>query len=253
MQTNTVKRVIKHGYKIDPQLFQLVEEEILPGLAIDSDAFWLDFTGMLTDFIPQNRQLLEKRTELQQQIDDWHREHPDFDAGAYRAFLTDIGYIVEEGADFSITTANVDSEVATIAGPQLVVPLMNARYALNAANARWGSLYDALYGTDVIDESGGAGRSGGYNPVRGEKVIAFARDFLDKTLPLNSSSHKETQSYYIESHRLVAVLADGEHTHLADESQFVGLPLDDENQFEETDARIQAWCQRLQQNYGFPN
>ncbi|WDE03119.1 malate synthase G [Thalassomonas viridans] len=222
MQTNTDERVIKHGYKIHRQLFRLVEQEILPGLDIDAAAFWQSFSDILSDFIPENRQLLEKRASLQQQIDGWHRNNPDFDAGAYRAFLTDIGYIVPQGEDFSITTANVDAEVATIAGPQLVVPLMNARYALNAANARWGSLYDALYGTDVIDESDGAERSGGYNARRGEKVIAFAREFLDKTLPLVSGSHKETQSYYIENQRLVAVLANGEHTHLADENRFVG-------------------------------
>ncbi|WP_281560493.1 malate synthase G [Thalassomonas sp. RHCl1] len=223
MQNNTVNRVIKHGYKIHPALFELVEQEVLPGLGLDNESFWQAFSDMLSDFIPQNRELLEKRASLQQQIDDWHRNHKDFDASAYRAFLTDIGYIVPEGEDFSITTANVDAEVATIAGPQLVVPLMNARYALNAANARWGSLYDALYGTDVIDESDGAERRGGYNARRGDKVIAFARDFLDKTLPLVSGSHKQTQNYYIENQRLVAVLADGEHTHLADESQFVGF------------------------------
>ncbi|WDE14055.1 malate synthase G [Thalassomonas haliotis] len=223
MQNNTANRVIKHGYKIHPALFQLVEQEVLPGLGLDSEAFWHSFSDILSDFIPQNQQLLEKRVHLQQQIDNWHRNNKDFDANAYRKFLSDIGYIVPEGEDFSITTSKVDAEVATIAGPQLVVPLMNARYALNAANARWGSLYDALYGTDVIDESGGAGRSGGYNGRRGDKVIAFARDFLDKSLPLVSGSHKQTQSYFVENQRLVAVLADGEHTHLADESQFVGF------------------------------
>jgi len=173
---------------------------------------------------PRNRQLLQQREDFQAQIDDWHRAHSgsEFDAEAYKAFLTDVGYLLPEGEDFQITTENVDDEVATLAGPQLVVPVMNARYALNAANARWGSLYDALYGTDVISEAGGAQRGGAYNPVRGDKVIAYARDLLDRFCPLEQGSHVEATTYTVVGGVLRVALNNGNSTDLREAAAFRG-------------------------------
>lgn len=217
--------VVKNGYQVDPQLFALIEQDILPGTGIENDNFWHSFTDILTDFIPQNQQLLATRASFQQQIDDWHidSDNQPFNGERYQQFLTGIGYIVEEKEEFTITTTNVDDEVATIAGPQLVVPLMNARYALNAANARWGSLYDALYGTDVITEQDGGEISKAYNPKRGEKVVAFARRFLDDTVALVKGSHQDAKSYIIEDQRLVVTLNSGEQTRLAIPEQLVGF------------------------------
>ena len=176
---------------IDEALHALLVNEIAPGTGIDPDHFWHGVADIWATLGPENQRLLAERDALQTHIDQWHREHRGeaFEAAAYEAFLREIGYLHSEPAPFSITTANVDPEIAQIAGPQLVVPVMNARYALNAANARWGSLYDALYGTDAIPEDSGAERGGAYNPVRGGRVITWARDFLDTHCPPVSYTH----------------------------------------------------------------
>ena len=175
-------------------LYDFVNTEALPGTDIDPDSFWAGVDKVVTDLQPQNQDLLARRDQLQAQIDKWHRQHviEPLDPEAYREFLTEIGYLQPEPADFTITTAGVDDEITTTAGPQLVVPVLNARFALNAANARWGSLYDALYGTDVIPESDGAEKGTSYNRVRGDKVIAYARKFLDEAVPLSSGSWADT-------------------------------------------------------------
>ena len=181
------------GLSVDPLLARFVEERALPGTGIDAALFWTGFAAIINGFTPENRALLGKRHELQQHIDDWHRAHAGrgHDGAAYRAFLTDIGYLVSEPAPFTVGTANVDPEIATLAGPQLVVPALNARFALNAANARWGSLYDALYGTDALDAP--PARPGGYDPDRGAAVIARAKAFLDDAVPLTSGTWAEWQ------------------------------------------------------------
>jgi len=180
------ERVVIDGLQISQPLHDLVRDQVTPGTGIEPEAFWSALAAILRDLAPRNRALLAKRDDLQAQIDAWHvaRRGQPHDAAAYKAFLQEIGYLVPEGDDFAITTANVDPEIATIAGPQLVVPVSNARFALNAANARWGSLYDALYGTNVIGEEDGGEKSGGYNPRRGDKVIAQAAAFLDQSAPL---------------------------------------------------------------------
>ena len=205
------------------ELHAFVENEVLPGLGLASDAFWRDFDALLRDLAPVNRDLLLRREALQAEIDAWHKAHRGHpvDPDAYRAFLTDIGYLVPEGPDFCIETSHVDDEIAHIAGPQLVVPVTNARYALNAANARWGSLYDALYGTDAIPKDGDAARGSGYNPVRGEKVIAWTRAFLDEAVPLASGSHRDVLDYHVENGALAAGIPGGA-TGLADPGLFVG-------------------------------
>ena len=209
---------------IDEALHTLLVNEIAPGTGIDPDHFWQGVADIWAALGPENQRLLAERDALQTQIDQWHRKHPGeaFDAAAYEAFLREIGYLHSEPAPFSITTANVDPEIAQIAGPQLVVPVMNARYALNAANARWGSLYDALYGTDAIPEDSGAERGGAYNPVRGERVIAWARDFLDTHCPLTGGSHADATAYVISADVMSVQQASGESATLADPSQFVG-------------------------------
>ncbi len=174
------------GMVVSEELKSFLENEVLDGLDINSDHFWSSLENIIEEFGPRNKELLAKRESIQTQIDDWHlqRKGDEHDHNEYKNFLKEIGYIVPDSGDFKITTQNVDNEIKTIAGPQLVVPVMNARFALNAANARWGSLYDALYGTDVISEDDGATKVGAYNPIRGDKVIAFAKDFLDSTIPL---------------------------------------------------------------------
>src|ERR1700761_2295436 len=180
---------------VAPLLRDFVNQEVLPGTAVAAEAFWQGLSDLLRELGPVNQALLARRDELQAKIDAWHQKHPGpaFDAAAYRGFLKEIGYLTDEVPAFQVETANVDPEMAHIAGPQLVVPVDNARYALNAANARWGSLYDALYGTDAIPEAGAA-RGGAYNPVRGERVIAYVREFLDQHFPLASGSHREVVS-----------------------------------------------------------
>ncbi len=217
-------RVQKGGLQIAEILYQLIENEIAPGTGVETDHFWSAFESILDDLAPKNRALLARRDALQAQIDDWHRGRADqpHDAAAYKAFLQEIGYLLPEGGDFRITTANVDEEIAAQAGPQLVVPVKNARFALNAANARWGSLYDALYGTDAIPEDNGAERAGGYNPVRGERVIAFARRHLDQAAPLAKGSHADATAYTVANGALQVALQGGASSGLAEPEKFVG-------------------------------
>src|SRR5580658_1280599 len=212
------------GLIIDPGLYEFVNTEAIPGTGIDPAAFWAGFAELLSDLGPRCAALLAKRDSLQAAIDAWHidwRAKP-FDQPAYLSFLHEIGYLVEEPADFTVATANVDPEIATIAGPQLVVPVTNARYALNAANARWGSLYDALYGTDAIPEDDGVTRGGGYNKIRGARVIAKVRAFLDDAVPLVRGSHADATGYACENGALVVALRDGGDTGLKDPAAFVG-------------------------------
>ena len=210
------------GLKVSPIMINFLETEVLPGLDIKVDAFWQSFAAVVADLTPENKALLAERDVIQEKLDAWNKDNKDrFDAQTYKAFLTEIGYLVPEGDDFEITTDNVDSEIALQAGPQLVVPTSNARFALNATNARWGSLYDALYGTDVISEEGGAEKSGPYNPTRGAKVIQFARNLLDQHFPLSNGSHTEAAQYQIVDHQLSVTLNDGTQTSLANSSQCV--------------------------------
>jgi malate synthase len=206
-------------------LYDFVNTEALPGTDIDPDSFWAGVDKVVTDLTPQNQELLNRRDELQAQIDKWHRHRviEPHDPEAYRQFLTEIGYLLPEPEDFTITTANVDPEITTTAGPQLVVPVTNARFALNAANARWGSLYDALYGTDVIPETDGAEKGTGYNKVRGDKVIAYARKFLDEVVPLSSGSWADVTGFRVDDGRLlVSVEGEDDDLGLADPGQFAG-------------------------------
>jgi malate synthase len=218
-----VERVEIGGLKIAKTLHDFANTEALPGTGVTPEAFWAAADAIIHDLAPKNAALLADRDALQAEIDAWHRERRGalLDLEAYKAFLKRIGYLVEEGPDFTVTTSGVDAEIATIAGPQLVVPVMNARYALNAANARWGSLYDALYGTDAVSEDGGAERTGGYNPARGAKVIAWARAFLDKAAPLAAGSHADATRYTVKDGRLAIATAAGE-TGLANPERFVG-------------------------------
>ena len=215
---------IEHsGIKIAEVIYNLVNDDICPGVGIDSDQFWCDFAAIISEFAPRNRALLERRETLQLQIDQWHRSNREnFNFDAYKAFLVDIGYLLPEVDDFQISPQNVDDEVAVQAGPQLVVPIMNARFALNAVNARWGSLYDALYGNDVIPDQDGAEKTVSYNPVRGQKVIDYGRAFLDKAVPLAEGSHAQVVNYSVQNKRLVASLDSNEETSLKDTSQFIG-------------------------------
>ncbi len=213
-----------HGLQVATSLYRFVEDKVLPGTGVGSEAFWKGFDAIVSDLAPRNIALLAERDRLQTELDTWHKANPGpiQNMVAYRSFLEKIGYLVPQPADVKATTANVDDELATQAGPQLVVPILNARYALNAANARWGSLYDALYGTDAISEEGGAEKGKGYNPVRGAKVIAFARQVLDDTAALASGSHKDSTGYKVEGGQLVVSLANGSTTGLKDASQFKG-------------------------------
>lgn len=217
------QRVNVGGLQVAKPLYDLVKDEIAPGTGIDPDGLWVAFGEMVRELAPRTRALLARRDQLQAQIDAWHLERrgQPQDLGAYRAFLADIGYLVPEGPDFAVTTANIDPEISRIAGPQLVVPVSNARYALNAANARWGSLYDALYGTDVLPDEGEIARGKGYNPARGAAVIARAAAFLDEAFPLAAGSHKDATGYCAVDGRLVVALPSGE-TGLKDPAQFAG-------------------------------
>ncbi len=212
--------------RIDPVFFDFIENELLPEIGFKAEDFWRGLESIVTDLTPENRALLAQRDELQAKIDEWHLARDDWSEDEYRQFLRDIGYLVDPGEPFGIETSNVDPEIAEIAGPQLVVPVGNARFAINAANARWGSLYDALYGTDVIDEEDGRSRSGPYNPVRGAAVIRYATDFLDRTIPLDGVSHADVNTYGLDRSddgtRFVASLANGDAVQLADPTRFAG-------------------------------
>ncbi|MDE0365053.1 MAG: malate synthase G [Gammaproteobacteria bacterium] len=227
-------RVLRGGLKVAGEIDLLVRKEMVPGTGVNLDAFWAGVEAALDELGPVNRELLAKRGKLQEAIDAWHLEQRgrQHDADAYKAFLREIGYLLPEPPDFAIDTDRVDPEIASLAGPQLVVPVMNARYALNAANARWGSLYDALYGTDVLPEEPGREKGSSYNPARGELVIARAAAFLDEAVPLDNASHNDVVGYLIGSGRdgnaLRAALADGGDTGLADPAQFRGYVGGDE-------------------------
>ena len=223
------ERVNEGKLSISTSLHALLEQEIAPDLNLDTAKFWQDFQKIAEKYIPINEDLLKKREELQTKIDEWHLSNKDFDFDSYKSFLKDIGYLVEEGADFEISTANVDAEIAQIAGPQLVVPVMNARFSLNAANARWGSLYDALYGTDMISEDDGADRGGAYNPVRGDKVIDFSKNFLNDYLPLSEGRYQDVVSFQISNGDLEISLSDQSKTSLKNDSAFVGFKGDESN------------------------
>jgi len=211
------ERLQNSGLQIEKTLHSFIGNDVLPGLGIEEDYFWNALAELVRDFGPKNRELLAKRDDLQEKIDAWHRENRDkpSDQAAYKAFLYEIGYLVPEGDDFSVATSNVDAEISTIAGAQLVVPLTNARYSLNAANGRWGSLYDALYGTDAISSDDGCEIIKGFNPKRGAKVIAWARDFLDQNAPLASGSHADSAGYKIVDGSLIVSLKDGSDTGLS--------------------------------------
>ncbi|CAM3643432.1 malate synthase G [Pseudomonas wadenswilerensis] len=212
------------GLQVAKVLFDFVNNEAIPGTGVNAEQFWVGAEKIINDLAPKNKALLAKRDALQAQIDAWHqaRKGQAHDAVAYKAFLQDIGYLLPEAADFQASTQNVDDEIARMAGPQLVVPVMNARFALNASNARWGSLYDALYGTDAISEAGGAEKGKGYNKVRGDKVIAFARAFLDESAPLAAGSHVDSSAYRIEGGKLVVALKGGSNSGLRDDAQLIG-------------------------------
>ena len=230
-QLNTEKRVTIGSLSIDPALEALVREEIIPGLGLDAEDFWNSFSHILNDLTPRNRELLEKRDRIQQQIDDWHlnRKGQPHDPQAYQEFLRSIDYLVPEGPDFKITTTGVDPEISQIPGPQLVVPVSNARYALNAANARWGSLLDAAYGTDVIPETEGAERGISYNPQRGEKVFGFVHGVLDASAPLAEGSFSRITGFSVDQGRLRMTLEGGHETGLQNPEQFAGFNGSPEN------------------------
>ena len=221
---DVVKASQSMSLKVSKDLKDFLENEVLDGLDISSDHFWTSFEEILNEFSPRNKELLEKREDIQSSIDAWHIERRDSEHNhmEYKSFLEKIGYIAPRSGDFTITTSNVDPEIKTIAGPQLVVPVMNARFALNAANARWGSLYDALYGTDVISDEDGAKREGGYNPIRGDKVIAFAKNFLDETIPLEHGSFANVSAFEFIDGELSATLLEGDKVGLKNPSQYVG-------------------------------
>jgi malate synthase len=218
-------RIQVGGLQVAKELFDFVNEKAIPGTGVDQDKFWSEFSAIANELAPKNKALLAKRDDLQAKIDAYHTERKgqSLNFAEYKAFLEEIGYLVPQGPDFSATTQNVEPEIAEMAGPQLVVPVMNARFALNASNARWGSLYDAAYGTKVISEEGGAEKGTGYNKVRGDKVIAYAREVLNTAAPLATGSHVGTTGYAIEDGKLVVTLADGSKTGLKDEGKLVGF------------------------------
>ena len=223
---------VKHGnLQVSHELDSFLKNEVLPGIDVEADSFWSAFEKILQEFGGRNKALLDKRKEIQKQIDEWHisRKGKPHNQDEYIEFLKKIDYLIDEGEDFEITTTNVDSEIREVAGAQLVVPVMNARFSLNAANARWGSLYDALYGTDMISEEGGAERSGPYNPARGDKVIEFSKDFLDESVPLQSGNYKEVTGFKVENGDLVIAFSDQSSGSLSDKSQFIGYKGDPDN------------------------
>ena len=225
------KRITHGSLKVSQELDNFLTDELLPGLDINPDAFWESFERVLAEFGPRNKDLLAKRTEIQKTIDSWHisKKGSPHNHDEYVNFLKEIGYLMEEGDDFEITTQNVDEEIALVAGAQLVVPIMNARFSLNATNARWGSLYDALYGTDMISEEEGAEKSGPYNPVRGNKVIEFSKNFLDESVPLSSGKYADVTGFKINKGSLEISTSDQSSTELKDESQFIGFTGESDN------------------------
>ncbi len=225
------KRITHGSLKVSQELDNFLTDELLPGLDINPDAFWGSFERVLDEFGPRNKELLAKRTEIQKTIDNWHisKKGSPHNHDEYVNFLKEIGYLLEEGDDFEITTQNVDEEIALVAGAQLVVPIMNARFSLNATNARWGSLYDALYGTDMISEEEGAEKSVPYNPVRGNKVIEFSKNFLDESVPLSSGKYADVTGFKINKGSLEISTSDQSFTELKDESQFIGFTGDSDN------------------------
>ena len=223
---------LKYGnLTVAKELDEFLRTEVIDGIGVDADHFWNSLETILDEFGPRNKELLQKREDIQDKIDQWHlsRKGEPHDQDAYINFLQEINYLLEEGEDFEISTDNVDEEIKTIAGAQLVVPVMNARFSLNAANARWGSLYDALYGTDMISEEGGAERGGAYNPVRGDKVIEFSKNFLDETITLSSGSYAEVTGFKVSDNNLDITLTNQSTVSLKDEGQFVGYLGDPDN------------------------
>ncbi|MDJ0394120.1 malate synthase G [Rhodococcus sp. G-MC3] len=223
------ERIRVGGLQVAKVLYDFVQSEAIPGTGVTAEQFWRGAESVITDLGPKNKALLAVRDEIQGKVDAWHGEHSgaDYDRAAYKAFLREIGYLLDEPADFHITTSGVDTEITSTAGPQLVVPVLNARFAINASNARWGSLYDALYGTDAIPEDGGAEKGTSYNKVRGDKVIAFARDFLDEAAALSGGSHVGSTNYVLDTTdparaSLTVTLADGTTAGLVDPSQLLG-------------------------------
>ena len=218
------ERVQYGSLQVAKELDELLAGEILPGLNVTRDEFWISFNEIVEEFVPRNNSLISNRENLQEKIDKWHldRKGQSHNHEEYKTFLKEIGYWVEEANDFQITTSEVDPEISEIAGPQLVVPVMNARFSLNAANARWGSLYDALYGTDMISEEGGAERGGAYNPLRGDKVIEFSKTFLNKTIPLSQGTFQEVTSFQVHDGNLEVTLSDQSKVSLKDNSKFIG-------------------------------
>jgi len=222
-------RIEISGLEVDRGLYELIDQEIAPGTGIDSAHFWQSMADIIAALGDSNKALLDKRDKLQQQLDEWYKSHPgEIDPQQYKEFLLEIGYLVPEGKPFQVTTENVDEEVALVAGPQLAVPVDNARYSINAANARWCSLYDALYGTDVIPENRGSKKTSSYNPVRGEQVISYVRNFLDRVLPLAVGSHSYAVRYKVLAGRLVVVMGDGRVVELAQRECFAGYRGDPE-------------------------
>jgi malate synthase len=229
--TDNSARVKYGGLHVSKELDKFLRDEVVTGINIQPSLFWKSLESILDTFGPKNIELLAKRESLQKQIDNWHieRKGQGHNAPEYKNFLKEIGYLLEEGDDFSIETSDVDPEIKTVAGPQLVVPVSNARFALNAANARWGSLYDALYGTDLISEDDGSERSGGYNPVRGNKVIAFAKNFLNETVPLKEGYYEDATSFMILGESLQVELSDGTRSELKNTNQYIGFAGDPNN------------------------
>jgi len=217
------ERIEISGLSVDRALYDLIDKEIAPGTGVESAALWQSFAEIIGAMGPQNRQLLDKRDQIQAQLDDWHKKHfGRIDPQQYRSFLEEIGYLVAEGEDFQVTTEDVDNEIVQTAGPQLVVPVDNPRYSLNAANSRWYSLYDALYGTDIIHEVEGCKKTAKYNPVRGQQVIRYVRDFLDHAVPLAVGSHSYAIRYRVQSGKLIVVMGDGSETELGWRECFAG-------------------------------
>ena len=222
-------RIQKGDLQVSEELDKLITEKVCVDIDVEPDHFWNSFNKIVKEFTPRNKALLEEREELQTKIDNWHKENKDFDKETYKSFLKEIEYWVDTNDDFEIETTNVDEEISTIAGAQLVVPVMNARFALNAANARWGSLYDALYGTDMISEENGADRGGAYNPVRGDKVIEFSKNFMNENFPLSNGSYQEIAAFQISDGNLEITLKDQTKVTLAEADKFAGYSGDVDN------------------------